>query len=97
MPNADRVLEVARCSRQQVMECTHPMSKRLWGEQYVCDVLRPIDCPKLICPLISGPCLFGAAVNTNNERVEFPCSKCNPPTQEQRQTLMKQFKNDALK
>ncbi len=77
----NKIIKVKRCSEKDIKECDHSLSNRTWGNEKVCEVIRPIDCPKLLCE--GAPCIAGTLVNTNDEEVEFPCSSCNKPTKEE--------------
>lgn len=77
----DRCVSIPMCKPQQVEACGHSLSKRKWSGRSVCETLRPIDCPHLLCEGL--PCLFGAAVNVNADIVVFPCSRCKKPTKEE--------------
>ena len=79
----NKKLNVKRCTVEEIQKCDHPLSDKKWDGDFVCSVIRPIDCPKLLCD--GEPCLAGAVVDTNSEQVEFPCSGCKKTTLQERE------------
>lgn len=77
----NKIIEVGLCNEDEIKACENIMSKRLWSGKSVCLSLRPIDCPKLLCGGMA--CLAGTVIETNDTKVEFPCSTCSKPTQEE--------------
>ena len=69
-----KIIRKEMCKKAEVEKCDHPMSNNKWGDKYVCEEIRPLDCPHLLCD--GSPCVLGGSVDTNKTEVEFPCDKC---------------------
>jgi hypothetical protein len=88
----NKIIKIKRCTAEEIAACQNIYSKRKWGDQSVCEQLRPIDCPHLLCD--GEPCLAGTLIDTNAEEVEFPCSTCKKPTIEEKEESNKRFHDD---